>query len=350
MADRRYALLGHTHAGGGSGVAWGGITGTLSAQTDLQSALDAKAATSHTHVAANINAESSTDGWVLTSDGAGNAAWEAVPAGGGEINDLTAAVTWANVPIANVPTGTTGSTVALGNHLHTGVYEPADATILKDVDIGVTVAAFAHNHSGVYEPVDSTILRNGDPQEYIVIQDTKAGSNEENWVIENEIGPFKISTATDAAPSTPSTNVITLNRVGTSPAGITLNAAVTITGSCSVTGAVTGSNLNVSNWDTAFGWGDWSGHNHSGVYEPADATIVKDADIGVTVQGYNVDTLFADVADTISALHQYSSNPRRLSQGGMLHHNSSSYTDGGVTFSTSSASAGTTGDIWFTYT
>lgn len=28
-------------------------------------------------------------------------------------------------------------------------------------------------------------------------------------------------------------------------------------------------------------------HNHSGVYEPADATIVKDADIGVTVQAYN---------------------------------------------------------------
>lgn len=28
-------------------------------------------------------------------------------------------------------------------------------------------------------------------------------------------------------------------------------------------------------------------HNHAGVYEPADATIVKDADIGVTVQGYS---------------------------------------------------------------
>lgn len=27
-------------------------------------------------------------------------------------------------------------------------------------------------------------------------------------------------------------------------------------------------------------------HNHSGVYEPADATILKDADIGVTVQAY----------------------------------------------------------------
>lgn len=40
-------------SGGGGGV-WGSITGTLSSQTDLQSALDGKAATSHTHTAANI--------------------------------------------------------------------------------------------------------------------------------------------------------------------------------------------------------------------------------------------------------------------------------------------------------
>jgi hypothetical protein len=35
-------------------VAWGGITGTLSSQTDLQSALDGKAASSHTHTIANV--------------------------------------------------------------------------------------------------------------------------------------------------------------------------------------------------------------------------------------------------------------------------------------------------------
>lgn len=38
----------------GGGVAWGGITGTLSDQTDLQSALDGKANTSHTHSASDI--------------------------------------------------------------------------------------------------------------------------------------------------------------------------------------------------------------------------------------------------------------------------------------------------------
>ena len=39
---------------GGGSVSWGGIGGTLSAQTDLQSALDAKAASSHNHVEADI--------------------------------------------------------------------------------------------------------------------------------------------------------------------------------------------------------------------------------------------------------------------------------------------------------
>lgn len=61
----------------GASATWGNITGTLSNQTDLQTALDGKAATTHNH---------------------------------------------------------------------SGVYEPADATILKDADIGVNVAAQSHNH------------------------------------------------------------------------------------------------------------------------------------------------------------------------------------------------------------
>ena len=40
--------------GGGGSSAWGGITGTLADQTDLQAALDAKAAASHTHVSADV--------------------------------------------------------------------------------------------------------------------------------------------------------------------------------------------------------------------------------------------------------------------------------------------------------
>jgi hypothetical protein len=49
-------------------------------------------------------------------------------------------------------------------------------------------------------------------------------------------------------------------------------------------------------------------HNHSGVYEPADATILKDADIGVTVQAYDATILNeADIGvlvPTISHQHE----------------------------------------------
>lgn len=86
--DPRNPVVSATVEGGAA--VWGGITGTLSDQTDLNSALSGKAAS---------------------------------------------------------------------DHVHTGVYEPADATILKDADIGVTVAAQGHTHAGVYEPADATILK-----------------------------------------------------------------------------------------------------------------------------------------------------------------------------------------------
>jgi hypothetical protein len=38
--------------------------------------------------------------------------------------------------------GTTTGTVAAGNHAHSGVYEPADSTILKDADIGTSVQGY----------------------------------------------------------------------------------------------------------------------------------------------------------------------------------------------------------------
>jgi hypothetical protein len=42
-------------------------------------------------------------------------------------------------------------------------------------------------------------------------------------------------------------------------------------------------------------------HTHAGVYEPADATILKSASIGVTVQGYDADTLKSDVDKNLTA-------------------------------------------------
>jgi len=44
---------------------------------------------------------------------------------------------------ATLDVGTTAGTVAAGDHGHSGMYEPADATILKDADIDVTVRGVA---------------------------------------------------------------------------------------------------------------------------------------------------------------------------------------------------------------
>lgn len=72
------------------GLTWGNIVGTLSDQTDLQAALDLKAnasalssyaLASHTHEVDELDATGITDGYLLTADGAGNAVWEAPPAG-----------------------------------------------------------------------------------------------------------------------------------------------------------------------------------------------------------------------------------------------------------------------------
>lgn len=52
--DVKKYLFGDGGYGYGGTVVWGAITGTLSDQTDLQAALDAKAASSHTHTLADI--------------------------------------------------------------------------------------------------------------------------------------------------------------------------------------------------------------------------------------------------------------------------------------------------------
>ncbi len=82
--------------GGGGGATWGGITGTLSSQTDLQTELNGKAATSHTHTASAVTDFSEavddrvaallTAGTNITltyNDGAGTLTIDAAGGGGG---------------------------------------------------------------------------------------------------------------------------------------------------------------------------------------------------------------------------------------------------------------------------
>jgi len=64
-----------------------------------------------------------------------------------ETNDLSSAVTWANVPDANITQSSVTQHQAALSITESqisdfGTYETADATILKDADIGVTVQAY----------------------------------------------------------------------------------------------------------------------------------------------------------------------------------------------------------------
>ena len=48
-----------------------------------------------------------------------------------------------------------------------------------------------------------------------------------------------------------------------------------------------------------------SDHDHSGVYEPADASILKSEAIGTTIQGYDADTAKLDVAQSWTATQSF---------------------------------------------
>lgn len=55
-----------------------------------------------------------------------------------EVNNLASSVTWANIPISNVPTGTTGTTVALGNHTHSQLHDALTVTDSAEIDFTLT--------------------------------------------------------------------------------------------------------------------------------------------------------------------------------------------------------------------
>jgi hypothetical protein len=261
MAVRRYRPVNYPQTGGGAS-AWGSITGTLADQTDLQSALDLKADNT------NVANWDTAFGWgnhasagYLSSTGIGDIAFSASL--GDRISLYDNRLDATNMYGFGVESGCLYSKAVNTHRWYINVNADTGTSDTMELDsTGLTVngtidatgggSANWNTAFGWGDHSTEGYLTASSPQQYVIYQDLTASSNEDNWIIKNEIGTIKLATATDAAPSSVATAVITCTRVGTTPGTLTLNATTACTGSLSVTGAVTGSNLNVANWDTAY--------------------------------------------------------------------------------------------------
>jgi len=178
-------------------------------------------------------------------------------------NALLADITYGQLN-TNGDVGTSAGQLAIGNHTHTGVYEPADGTILKDADIGVTVQAY-----------DATYLVDAD-----------IGVTVNTFVKNNFVATAAPSAATDDTTLgyvVGSVWIDVTNDKAYTALDVTDGAAVWVETSSGISDVTyetldTNSDVGTSAGQLAIG-----NHNHLGVYEPADGTILKDADIGVTL-------------------------------------------------------------------
>jgi hypothetical protein len=174
-----------------------------------------------------------------------------------EINDLSAAVTWANIPIANVPTGTTASTVSLGNHTH----ELSDLT-----DVDSTVGSPTDGKIMVYRTAgtdwvleDKPVPGGGGATQLDELSDvtTVAYTNRHVLVADGVDYDSRLLVEADIS------DLGTYLTSETSHADVIVDGDFVTNGLMKRTGVGTYSIVTDSSadWNTAFGWGD-----HDGLY------------------------------------------------------------------------------------
>jgi len=197
------------------------------------------------------------------------------------------------------------------------VHDPADNTKLARIDVGAV--ATGTTRVLTVQNKDTTIAHDGD---LVHITGTEAIAGvktfSDNLIITGNLTVNGTTTTVNSNTVNIADSVITLNsdEAGTpsQDGGIEIERG-TSTNAFLVFEEAT--NL----WKVDPGTGTLTelsvlGHTHTGVYEPADATILKDADLGVTVQDYNanIETILhkynATVAPTVNDDTLYSVGSR----------------------------------------
>lgn len=157
-----------------SGAAtWGTITGTLSSQTDLQSALDAKASSTHNHqidTLSNVTITSKATNDLLQWNGS---AWVnktiagagLQPAGSYQAADADLTAIAALAGTSGILTKTAANTwsldtntYALSSHNHSGVYQPLDTDLTNIAALSGTSGFLKTNGSGTWTVDTNTYL------------------------------------------------------------------------------------------------------------------------------------------------------------------------------------------------
>lgn len=252
--------------------------------------------------------------------------------------------------------GTTAGTVAEGSHLHTGVYAP----VLGEDDNYVTDA-------------EKTKLAN--------LSGTNSGDQDlSGYVLSTSLATVATTGSYTDLINTPTipiqyTDEMAQDAVGAAitagtQSGITvtyddannkLDFTVTASGGGDVTGPVSSATNNIAVFDGVTGKVIKDGgsaisdlatadHNHTGVYEPADSTLLKAADIGVTVQAYDADlTSWAAIApsekqDTLIS----GSNIKTINSTSLLGSGDIVITGGGtdIPVQADAPSSPSVGDLW----
>jgi hypothetical protein len=141
--------------GGGSSAAWGTITGALSAQTDLQTALNAKAATIHTHTLPNITDVTITSANLNTLDDGVDSTLHfhatdrnrANHTGTQAVATITGLGTLATASSVNLSTQATGTLQAAQEPAHTGDVTNTAGSLALTISNGAVTYAKMQNVS-----------------------------------------------------------------------------------------------------------------------------------------------------------------------------------------------------------